>query len=98
MVKTQTITEFVGEAGSKRFNCLAVEFKVPPSVSGGVTYNTAYVGGRPVEAGSTFSINQIDGFIDISQYDIAFEGSDTSALFITYVVPLDRRPDESMGE
>lgn len=63
-------------------DCIAIEFFVPASV-GGTTYNTCYVNGKPLLPGTVYSIGQTSGYIDVSNYEIAFSGSDTSLVFVS---------------
>lgn len=67
-------------------DCVAIEFYVP--ASGSVTYNTCYVNGKPITPGMVYSIGQTNGYIDVSNYELAFVGSDTSLVFVsrTYVI------------
>jgi hypothetical protein len=94
MKKTKTITRVFTEGTSWKFNCLAVEFFVPANVSGGTTYNNVSVGGRTLTPGSSFSVNQLEGCVDETQYDILFSGNDTSELQATYVVVVGKDYDQ----
>lgn len=98
LIKTNTICEYLAEGAKKKYNCLAVEFMVPENISGGTTYNNVFVNGRLIIPGESFSISQGDGYVDTCQYDIVFSGANTSALYVTYVVPDNGYIDIEEGE
>lgn len=66
-MKTNTVTQFVGENAMITADCIAIAFFRPTSGT-----NPVWVNGIPLEAGQSMSISQTTGDIDKTQYQISF--------------------------
>ena len=76
-MKTNSVTQFVGKNSMVTSDCVAIAFFRP------TTSNDVSVNGVPIEAGSTLSINQTVGDMDITQYQVMFTaGANTNELYV----------------
>ena len=66
-MKTNTVTQFVGENTMILSDCIAIAFFRPTSGS-----NPGWINGIPIEAGQTLSVSQTTGDIDKTQYEVTF--------------------------
>ena len=66
-MKTNTVTQFVGNNYMLTSDCIAVAFFRPSTDT-----NDVRVNGIPIEAGQTLSITQNTGDFDVTQYEIVF--------------------------
>lgn len=66
-MKTNTVTQFVGENTMITSDCLAIAFFRPLTNT-----NPVWVNGIPIEAGQTLSIGQTTGDVDKTQYEVSF--------------------------
>jgi hypothetical protein len=84
LIKTITIFEFVGDNKIVKSKCIAINFFVP---TGG---NDVSINGVPLTAGDSIAVNQTDGYIDWTQYNVIFTSSAaTNLLNVTRTILMD---------
>ena len=77
-MKTNTVTQFVGENAMVTSECVSIAFFRPTTGS-----NAVWINGIPIEAGQTLSISQNVGDIDKTQYEVKFTaGAGANELYV----------------